>query len=101
MASRPCAPQKKECEAMRRIPVFAVLAAGLCICATAWGQELIFRGFVQKVDPVDLTITLRMTSNTRVLPITPSAVIMMGGQVSKLDQIPLNSPVQIVAVRDS
>src|SRR5436309_712312 len=86
---------------MRRIPVLAALAVGISLCATAWAQELIFRGFAQKVDPTDLTITLRMTGNTRVLPISPSAVITMGGQVAKLDQIPLNSPVQIVAVRDA
>src|SRR4051794_33366194 len=86
---------------MRRIPLLAAMAVGISLCATAWAQELIFRGFVQKVDPVDLTITLRMAGNTRVFPINPSAVIMLGGQVTKLDQIPLNSPVQMVAVRDA
>ena len=86
---------------MRRIPLFAALAAGVFLCATVWAQEVIFRGFVQKVDPVDFTITLRTSGNPRVVPVTPSATVMIGGKTARLEDIPLNSSVHIVAARDS
>jgi len=77
------------------------LVAMLGICATAWAQEVVFRGYVQKVDPVKATITLRTTGNPRVVPVAPAAVVMLGGKAVTLDQIPLNSEIAITAVRDA
>jgi len=77
------------------------LLAVLGICATAWAQEVIFRGYVQKVDPLKATITLSTTGNPRVVPVAPSAVVMLRGKAATLDPIPLHSEASITAVRNA
>jgi len=86
---------------MKRMSLIGTLAAVAGLCATAWAQEVTFRGYIQKVDPTNATITLRTTGNPRVVPVSPSAVIMLRGKQATLDQIPLNSEVSITAVRDA
>jgi hypothetical protein len=86
---------------MRRILISGILAAVLGLCATAWAQEVVFRGYVQKVDPLNATITLRTTGNPRIVPVAPSAVVMLRGKAVTLEQIPLNSEVSITAVKDA
>ena len=86
---------------MRRIVIVGGLVAGISLCLTGWAQEVTLRGYVQKVDPVNFKLTLRTTGNPRVVQVAPSAVVMIGGKAGTIEQIPLNSQVSIVGVKDS
>src|SRR5436189_5864422 len=86
---------------MKRISTIGALTAITSLCVAAWAQEVVFRGYVQKVDPINATITLRTTGNPRIVPVAPSAVVMLSGKAVTLEQIPLNSEVSITAVRDA
>jgi hypothetical protein len=74
-----------------------IAAAGLLLPGAALAQRVNLGGWVGRVDTANSTITVRTLGNPRTLPVAPNAVIRLNGAPSRLDQLPLNSSINIVA----
>jgi len=81
---------------MRFASCFA-LAAALLLPAAVHAQQISLAGWVQRVDAANATLTIRTLDNPRTIPVAPNAVISVNGVVSRLDQLPFNSSVSIIA----
>jgi hypothetical protein len=85
---------------MRLIPCFA-LAAALLLPSAVYAQQITIAGWVDRVDPASATLTIRTLANPRTIPVAPNAAIRINGTVARLEQLPFNSPVSIIAEKDA
>jgi hypothetical protein len=76
------------------------LAAALLSSSAAYAQQITIGGWVQRVDAASASITIRTLHNPRTISVAPNAVIRVNGAAARLDQLPFNSSVSIIAEKD-
>jgi hypothetical protein len=81
---------------MRLIPYVAALAV-LPLPAVVFAQQITITGWVDSVDTANSTVTIRTLNNPRTVQVAPNAVIRVNGVVSRLDQLPANAEISIIA----
>jgi hypothetical protein len=81
---------------MRPILYF-VLAAALQVPTALYAQQVTVGGWVDRVDPASGTLTLRTFGNPRTIQIAPNATVRLNGVVVRLDQLPRDSDVTVIA----
>jgi hypothetical protein len=85
---------------MRFMPCIA-LALVLLLPSAVSAQQISLAGWVDRVDAANATLTIRTLDMPRTLQVAPNAAIRINGVVSRLDQLPFNSPVSIIAEKDA
>lgn len=83
---------------MRWIPCVAV-AATLPIPAVVLAQPVTVGGWVDRVDTTNSTITIRTQANPRTIQIAPNVTVRLNNAAIRLDQIPADGEVSIIAER--
>jgi hypothetical protein len=82
---------------MMRLTACLIIAAALQVPAAVVAQQITIAGWVDRVDTQNSTVTIRTLSNPRTIQVAPDAVIRVDGQVRRLDQLPINSRISIIA----
>lgn len=77
------------------------LAAALVLAGAVWAQQVSIAGWVDRVDPATASITIRTLAAPRTIEVAPNAIIEINGRVGRLEQLPFNSRVSIVAEKDA
>src|SRR5207249_7441135 len=88
--------REKEKPAMRPL-LYLVLAAALQVPTALYAQQVTVGGWIDRVDPARGTLTLRTFGNPRTIQIAPNAVVRLNGMVVRLDQLPRDSNVSVIA----
>jgi len=73
------------------------VAAALVVPAAVIAQQAIIAGWVDSVDTQANTLTVRGTGNPRIIQVAPNAVIRINGQATRLDQLPKDGQVSLIA----
>jgi len=73
------------------------VAVALVVPAAVIAQQAIVAGWVDSVDTQANTLTVRGTGNPRTIQVSPNAVIRVNGQATRLDQLPKDGPVSLIA----
>jgi len=60
-------------------------------------QQAVVSGWVDSVDMQATTLTIRGTGNPRTIQVAPDAVIRVNGQAVRLDQLPVDGQVSVIA----
>lgn len=81
---------------MRWITCLGV-AAALQLPAAVMAQQAVVSGWVESVDNQANTLTIRGTGNPRTIQVAPDAVIRVNGQAARLDQLPRDGQISVMA----
>jgi hypothetical protein len=84
---------------MGRLRWLAIWIAALSLGGTAGAQQVVLRGWVQGFDPQTFALLLRTTGNPRWVLVDPSAVVTLKESPTPVAEIPLNSFVEIDALK--